>query len=147
MNILSKLSDTLNELMILRGLDEQTLAQKTGIPISCISSYVRGLQLPYVDTLLKLADYFKCSVDYLVGNNDMLCEKDYGYNSTFAERFNQLLKAHNCATYKSFNVEGISKSSFYEWKRGQSLPTLEKLIKIAKYFDCSLDFIVGRTEL
>lgn len=144
MNILSKLSDTLNELMLLNGLNEKTLAEKSGIPIACISSYVRGLQLPYIDTLIKLADYFKCSVDYLLGITDKLCEKDYYYNSSFAQRFNELLKANNCTNYKMFDIKGISRSSFYEWKRGQSLPTLENLVKIAKFFDCSIDFILGR---
>ena len=52
MDILSKLSDTLKELMLINDLTEQTLAEQTGIPIACISVYVRGLQLPYIDTLL-----------------------------------------------------------------------------------------------
>ena len=144
MNILSKLSDTLKELMILNGLTEQTLAEKSGIPIACISSYVRGLQLPYIDTLLKLADYFKCSVDYLLGRTDDLSEKVYRYNSTFLQRFNELLKANNCTTYKKLGIKEISRSSFYEWKRGQSLPTIEPLVRLAKRFECSVDYILGR---
>ena len=146
MEILSKLSDTLNELMLINGLNEQTLAIKADIPIACISSYTRGLQLPYIDTLLKLADYFSCSVDYLIGNTDKLCKKSYRYDASFCKRFNELLKLNDCETYNSFGVDGISKSSFYEWKRGQSLPTLESLVKIAKRFDCSVDFLLGRTD-
>lgn len=57
MSYLSKLSDTLNELMLLNNLNEKAFAEQSGIPIACISSYVRGLQAPYVDTLIKLSDF------------------------------------------------------------------------------------------
>ena len=58
MNILSKLSDTLKELMLINDLTEQTLAEQTGIPTCLYFLFMfRGLQLPYIDTLLKLADY------------------------------------------------------------------------------------------
>ncbi len=142
----SKLSDTLNELITLHGLNEQTLAEKTGIPLSCISSYVRGLQVPYFDTLIKLADYFNCSVDYLLGRTDMICEKSYNNRIPFAQRFNELLKANNYKSFKPFENTEISKSSFYEWKRGESLPTLNNIVELAKFFDCSVDFILGREK-
>ncbi len=144
MDILSKLSDALKELMLINDLTEKTLAEQTGIPIACISVYVRGLQLPYIDTLLKLADYFKCSVDYLLGLTDNFCKKDYNYSSTFLQRFNELLVTNNCTTYKKFGINEISKSSFYDWKRGKSLPTLENLVKLAQRFNRSIDYILGR---
>lgn len=148
MSALSKLSDTLTELIELNDLTEQTLAEKSGVPIACISSYVRGLQAPYVDTLVKLADYFNCSIDYLLGRTDKNCKKAYTDSVSFAQRFKELLKAYNCTSYNdTFGEMEISKSSFYEWKRGKSLPTLESLIKLADFFGCSVDFLLGRKEL
>ena len=49
-----------------------------------------------------------------------------------------------CAFYKIYNEGGISKSSYYEWKRGKSLPTVENLIKLANVLNCSVDFVLGR---
>lgn len=144
MNILSKLSDTLKELLTIREITEQSLAEETGIPLSCISLYVRGLQAPYIDALVKLADYFNCSVDYLLGRTDKYTEKFFKACPPFKQRFNELLEENKCTTYKSFQKSDISKSSFYEWKRGKSLPTLENLIKLANFFDCSVDFVLGR---
>lgn len=144
MNALNKLADTLNELMLLNGLTEQTLSEKSGVPIACISSYVRGLQAPYIDTLIKLSDYFKCSIDYLLGRTDN-CKKSFSGSVAFAQRFTELLKANNCSSYnEAFGEMQISKSSFYEWKRGKSLPTLENLVKLADFFGCSVDFLLGR---
>ena len=144
MNALNKLADTLNELMLLNGLNEQTLAENSGVPIACISSYVRGLQAPYIDTLIKLSNYFKCSIDYLLGRTDNR-KKAFSGDVSFAQRFTELLKANNCSSYnETFGEMEISKSSFYEWKRGKSLPTLENLVKLADFFGCSVDFLLGR---
>ena len=145
MNTLAKFSDTLNELILLNGLNEQSLAENSGVPIACISSYVRGLQAPYIDTLIKLSDYFKCSIDYLLGRTDKTCKKAYKNKVPFAQRFKELLKLNNCPSYNNtFGEMEISKSSFYEWKRGDSLPTLENLVRLAEFFDCSVDFLLGR---
>ena len=145
MNTLAKFSDNLNELILLNGLNEQSLAENSGVPIACISSYVRGLQAPYIDTLIKLSDYFKCSIDFLLGRTDKALEKAYKNKVPFAQRFKELLKLNDCLSYNNtFGEMEISKSSFYEWKRGDSLPTLENLVRLADFFDCSVDFLLGR---
>ena len=144
MKAINKFADTLNELMLLNGLSEQALSEKSGVPIACISSYVRGLQAPYIDTLIKLSDYFDCSIDYLLGRADNR-KKAFSDGVDFAQRFKDLLKANDCASYSNaFGDMDISKSSFYEWKRGKSLPTLESLVKLADFFNCSVDFLLGR---
>lgn len=37
---------------------------------------------------------------------------------------------------------GISISSFTDWKKGKGKPSIETLIKLADYFDVSLDWLV-----
>lgn len=130
--------------MIINGFNEKTLAEKTGIALSCISLYTRGLQAPYLQALVKLADCFNCPIDYLLGRADSYSAKKFESCPPFAQRFNELLKSCNCATFASFKDTGISKSSFYEWKRGKSLPTLDNLIILAEYFNCSVDYLLGR---
>lgn len=41
---------------------------------------------------------------------------------------------------------GISSGALTKWKKGISYPNGEILINIAKYFDCSLDYLVGLSE-
>ena len=144
MNILSNLSDTLNEILTIRGLTKSALAEGSGIPVSCISQYVNGKQAPYLDSLIKLADYLHCSIDYLLGRTDDCSEKTYKSCPPFAERLEALRKEKKLPSNKIYDREGISKSSYYEWRRGASLPTLENLVSLAKVFDCSVDYILGR---
>ena len=41
---------------------------------------------------------------------------------------------------------GISLGNIGDWKRGKSKPGAEALIKIADYLDCSVDYLLGRTD-
>lgn len=142
---LSNFSDSLNELITLHGLTEKSLSEKTDIPVSCISLYLRSLQTPYVDTLVKLADFFRCSVDYLLGLTDDCREKAFRDCPPFSERIAFLLKTSRIRPSKIYHAKtGISKSSYYEWKRGDSMPTLGNLILLAEFFNCSIDYLLGR---
>ena len=144
MSILSNLSDTLKELIELRGLTEQMIADGSGIPVSCISQYVRGKQAPYLDSLIKLADYLHCSIDFLLGNSDDCSDKTCKTCPPFSERLEELRKKKGLTSMQIYNAEGLSKSSYYEWRRGKSLPTIENLANLAKVFDCTIDEVLGR---
>ena len=42
---------------------------------------------------------------------------------------------------------GISTGNISDWKNGRSMPTSSKLIVIADYLDCSVDYLLGRTDV
>ena len=67
MVIMSKFSESLSELMDEHGLTVQKLSENTGINFPNIYSYLRAERLPSVEKALVLADYFNCSVGYLLG--------------------------------------------------------------------------------
>ena len=50
-----------------KGLNQQTVANYLGITQQAYANYERGVRQPDPDTLLKLADFFGCSVDVLLG--------------------------------------------------------------------------------
>lgn len=58
-----------------------------------------------------------------------------------------LLKDKNISAYKLAKETGISVSLFSKWKKN---PTSEisssNLTRIADYFDCSIDYLLGRTD-
>ena len=41
---------------------------------------------------------------------------------------------------------GISSGVVTKWKNGTTIPNGETLIKIADYLDCSVDYLLGRTD-
>lgn len=42
---------------------------------------------------------------------------------------------------------GISTGNISDWKSGKSKPTAEALLKIADYFNVSIDYLLGRTNV
>ena len=50
-----------------RGLKQEELADILHLSKSTISSYERGQQLPPLDKLVCLADFFHVTTDYLLG--------------------------------------------------------------------------------
>ncbi len=41
---------------------------------------------------------------------------------------------------------GVSSGNLSDWANGRSQPSIDKLIKLADYFDVSLDYITGRDD-
>ena len=42
---------------------------------------------------------------------------------------------------------GISTGNISDWKKGRSNPTASKLILLADYLGCSVDYLIGRTDI
>ncbi|MBR2310684.1 MAG: helix-turn-helix transcriptional regulator [Oscillospiraceae bacterium] len=60
-------SDLLHELAEYKDITQKQLAADLGIPASTIGGYFQGTSEPDLETVKRLAAYFGCSVDYLVG--------------------------------------------------------------------------------
>ena len=47
---------------------------------------------------------------------------------------------------KVSEATGISTGNISDWKSGRSMPTAVKLDILADYLDCSVDYLLGRTD-
>lgn len=62
----------MNNILALRkshGLTRAALAAKLGTTHSAIYKWENELNLPQMETAIKMADYFEVSLDYLMGRN------------------------------------------------------------------------------
>lgn len=64
---MASLPDRLKELRKTKGVTQRNVAEYLGIREQAYQRYELGLREPKIETLNKLAGYFKTSVDYLVG--------------------------------------------------------------------------------
>ena len=67
-----------------KGLSQVELAKALNVSKACISMIEIGKNEPTAITLIKYADFFECSIDYLLGRED-----DFG-NITIAGNASQL---------------------------------------------------------
>lgn len=73
---MSNLSERLIQLKTEKNLLQQDIAKDNGIPLRTYQRYERGESEPTSSTILKLADYFDVSVDYLLGRSNYWIDKD-----------------------------------------------------------------------
>ena len=62
------------------------------------------------------------------------------------EIFAQLLEQHNTTVYRVCKATGIASATMSDWKNGKSTPKQDKLMKIADYFNVSLDYLLTGRE-
>jgi Predicted transcriptional regulators len=58
------------------------------------------------------------------------------------EIFAKLLKEQGVTPYQVSKATGVAQSSLSDWKNGKSKPKYEKMVKIADYFNVSVDYLL-----
>ncbi|MBQ7236342.1 MAG: helix-turn-helix transcriptional regulator [Clostridia bacterium] len=66
------IGDILKSLRIDNGLTQKELSEKLNIGQATIACYENGQREPHISNLNAYADFFECSIDYLVGRADEL---------------------------------------------------------------------------
>lgn len=64
----------------------------------------------------------------------------------FWETFYELCKLNKTTPTALCLKLGLSNAVATKWKKGSSLPNSETLIKIADSLNCSIDYLLGRTQ-
>lgn len=140
-----KFTENFVDLCEAKNLSQEELANAIGINQSQISRYFKGI-LPDTKTIVKICDYFNCSIDYLVGLSD---EVNYKHNlpgfdkKAFYNEYQKLLTQNNMSHYKLAQKKVVCETSLRLWKRG-TLPKFEVLCNIAYELGGSVDKMLGR---
>lgn len=62
--------EIIKDLRLNRGLNQVELAKELFVTKQTVSNWENGNLMPSVDMLMKIADYFSVSTDYLLGLDD-----------------------------------------------------------------------------
>jgi transcriptional regulator with XRE-family HTH domain len=63
------------------------------------------------------------------------------------ERFVQLLQENNITPYRVSKETGVTQTTLSDWKNGRATPKTATLQKIADYFNVSVDWLTGKSQL
>ena len=66
--------------------------------------------------------------------------------SLFSERLIQLRKDREISQIALAKEIGVSSRIYQEYEYGKSEPKMSNLVRIADFFDVSLDYLTGRTD-
>ena len=111
------------------------------------SRYLKGAY-PTIDVAVRIANYFKCSLDYLFGLSEdrKLNSPLVPDMSKFIDRYIECLKLNKTTHWKFAKNNNISESALRHWKYGD-IPKIETLIIIAKNLFTSIDYLTGCNDI
>ena len=143
---MSNFCERLKEYMVELGLTQEILESETGIPRSLISNFLLNKHTPSFDKLVALLEFFNCSADYLIGLTDIPTDETLYPVVPFNERLRTILKEKGVSQERLKRELNFSGSVIYKWLSGKNKPSTDSLIKLAKFFDCSVDYLIGRVR-
>ena len=136
-----KTGESLKELMQESNLSADALSKKLGVSASIVARWVRENKPVKSLNLLKLAEFFDCSADYICGRTNNK-GKYIPSQSTFPNKLIELLKNSDKTKDKVFTDMGFNRHIIYDWQKGFA-PLSSNLILLADYFGCTIDFLLG----
>lgn len=136
--------NNLKELLELRGMSMREFSNAVKINRRTIYRWFET-RSPKPASLIKIADYFNCSIDYLLGRSDNINFFPSIKRTNFLSRYKILRDKSGFNDYKISSLCQMSSGTISNWKE-DTLPEFEVLIKLCEIFDCSVDYLVGRSE-
>lgn len=114
-----------------------------------ISQFEHNKRIPGLDRLINIADYFQVSLDYLCCNksNDNVRYTNPG------TRIKRLIKKNGLSQKEfvdKFNEKygySDSKATISQYVNNKRTPEIDKMVKIADFFNVTLDYIMCRTDI
>ena len=62
------------------------------------------------------------------------------------ERLYELRKMHNLTQKEIAQALGIHSVTYLHYEKGHHEPSLDSIVKIAKFYDVSTDYLLGNTD-
>ena len=144
MVILSKFAETLSGLMQEHNVNAPALAKIVNTHRTSITRYLCGQRLPNYDGFVAMLEYFNVSADVLLGRKDYCEIQVFNPVQPFGITLQRVLKETKTSQYRLQKDLHFSSSTTYAWISNQSLPSVERLDRLADYLDVSVDYLLGR---
>ncbi len=112
---------------------------------SFTNAVVYGI-LPTPKTLIKFADFFEVSINYLLGKSETNDYSPAVNPTTFQERFSNLCAEKSVSYYRVAFDCGFTNSLITRWLGNHFIPSLEILELLCDYFEVSPDYLLGRSD-
>lgn len=139
-----KFAERLLNLIYASGKCPSEIPDAIGVNRNVFFYFLIDKAVPDFQTIVRIAEFFNCSVDFLLGLNPFNNEKKYYACIPFSIRYRLLLSRYGVSKYKIQKDVGIPETVQRDWQTGQREPSVETAIRLARYFDLALDEMLGR---
>ncbi len=140
---MSNLSERLKSLLEESGISASALAKKLSIAPATLRNWINFDCDPKLMHLVLVADHFDCSLEYLVGRSNDYSKSGFKPIPPFSTQLRKVIADSGKTIYAACQQTSFKYQCFADWFHGQ-LPRLSSLIKLADFFEVTLDQLVGR---
>ena len=137
------LSDNLKILRNNLGLTQEQVSKDLKINRATYAHYETGRREPDVEMLKLLAKYYNVATDDLL-DNDI---SSNGTESIFSKRLKELRKNHMTTQEELAKYLGVGRPTIAGYETKGKQPSFEILDKIADFFNVSIDYLLGRSNI
>ena len=124
------------------GLSQEELAEKLNISQKSISKYELGDRKPQYKVLVRMAEYFGVTVDYLLRSTDT---QDFGICDC-GNTIKELLTEAGMTQEELGMLLNVQNAAVSKYESGKVPLTGETLLKLSKIFNVSTDYLLGAEE-
>lgn len=138
----------MSDLRIDNDLLQKDIAEIIGANKNTYPHWESGLYEIPLDMMDKLSNYYKVSIDYLTGLSNDKGEKSRKYDSVILpKRLYSVRKRNNLSQEKmGLMLGGMSQMKLSRYENGITNIPFSSLYLLAKTFDVSLDYLMGKTD-
>jgi transcriptional regulator with XRE-family HTH domain len=115
---------------------QKDISEFLGVSEMTVSRYESGDSEPDIETVIKLSEHYNLSID------DLLLKELRPLISIHASNLRFLREKYGMKQKDMANLLGISIGAESKYENGRIEPPIESLIKIADYFNITLDQLV-----
>lgn len=162
-----ELAITIKELAKFKQVTVRQMLSDCGLSVNTLSSMQSGGYFPRLEAIAKIADYFDCSIDYLLGRSEipdtlyisdslsakkqesplsLTNELSSMYNSQITKiRIKELCKAAKISEESVLTRCELGTNAIRQINDKKGMASYS-LAKIADILNCSVDYLLGRTD-
>ena len=140
---------TLKKLREEANLSQYALAPLLKVSQSTIGNWESGIRVPDATMLCTIANFFNVSVDYLLGREKQQDEFigqsfEVSEKKELSIRLKELRKQQNITQKDISDYLQTSQQTYSRYEKGQREPDIATIIKLADFFNVSVDYLLGR---
>lgn len=138
--------DTINDYIICHDMTPTSFAREIGCLERCVARWLNKTNTPSLEYVIMVADYMHYPIDYLFGiteNSNIILANP---RSSLSERLKFLIFQAKVSKNKLAKICGVTSSTVSKWILRGQLPKPDIACLLAHYFNCSTDYLVGRTN-
>ena len=143
----TKFIESINTYIINNDLTITEFARKIKLSERCVARWLDGTNIPSTANIIKVADYLNVSIDYLFEITDNPTLQATQYSATIADRLRLLRASKPISKHKLAKIINVEPTTISKWENGTRTPKPDIIYILADFFSCSMDYLLGRTDL